>query len=48
MGSTPDKLNESLELLVKLFNNIGSNPLDQKYRKIKTTNPTIKEKVFRL
>ncbi|EAS02177.3 thioredoxin domain protein (macronuclear) [Tetrahymena thermophila SB210] len=42
------KLNESLELLLKLLNNIGQNPMDQKYRKIKSTNPTIKEKLFRL
>ena len=48
LSSQPKKLDESLELLLKMFNNIGSNPLDQKYRKIKATNPTIKEKLFSL
>jgi len=31
-----------------MFNNIGTNPMDQKFRKIKATNPTIKEKLFSL
>lgn len=30
------------------MNNIGTNPMDQKFRKIKSSNATIKEKIFRL
>lgn len=32
--------------LIKLLSNIEKNPLDAKYRKIKTTNKTLKAKVF--
>ncbi|KAL4427565.1 hypothetical protein ABPG74_019521 [Tetrahymena malaccensis] len=42
-----DKVNESLELLLKLINNIGTSPFEMKFRKIKSSNPTIKEKIFR-
>lgn len=41
------KLNESFELLLKLLNNIGTNPFEMKFRKIKSSNPAIKEKIFR-
>jgi UBX domain-containing protein 6 len=48
LSGQPQKLNGSLELLLKMFNNIGTNPMEQKFRKIKATNPTIKEKLFSL
>lgn len=40
------KLDESLDLLLKMFNNIGSNPMEQKFRKINPFNGTIKTKLF--
>ncbi|EGR33960.1 hypothetical protein IMG5_029440 [Ichthyophthirius multifiliis] len=42
----PTQLLEGLKLLLKLFDNIGQNPLEQKYRNIKATNTKIKNLIL--
>ena len=44
----PEVLEQGLWILYKLFLNIVYNPKDQKYRNIKTTNNTLKSKVFNI
>jgi len=38
----------AIELLLKLFQNIQNHPAEAKFRKIKTTNATLKSKLFAL
>ncbi|KAL4452875.1 hypothetical protein ABPG74_002440 [Tetrahymena malaccensis] len=38
---------ETEELVLKLFENIANYPLDEKYKKIKTTNPKIESVIFK-
>jgi len=40
------KVAEGITLFLKLLSNIANNPKDPKYRKIKTTNNTLKAKLF--
>lgn len=41
-----EKLADAAALVIKLFENIENNPVEVKYRKVKTTNPTLQSKVF--
>lgn len=44
----PEGLLEGLKLLLRLFENIGKNPIEAKFRFIKTTNAKLKSTLFNL
>ena len=45
LGKKKNKLDDAIDILVKLLKNISDNPTEEKYRSFKKDNTVIKEKL---